>query len=249
MPITWPATLEHRSLRDNKPALLDPLWRYMDFTKFVAMLVSEGLYLARLDQLGDVYEGWIPKPLKRHYGGFWGQEHMKRDRELRKRSSVERSRCYVSCWHANVEQSDAMWKLYQKGTEGIAIRTTCRSLQASLTDAPEELWIYGVEYADSEKKPTHAGSMLHACLTKRKPFEHEKEVRVVWYNRQRSKSHRKKSELDTGFYVKCKLATLIQQVYVAPTESPWFAPIVKDVLQKYGINARVVQSGLNLTPP
>ena len=246
MPVIWPATLEHRTL--TKPALADPLWRYMDFTKFVAMLVNEGLYLSRLDRLGDTYEGWIHKSPKRHYGGFFGQEDMERDRALRKQSPAVRKLFYVSCWHANDEQSDAMWKLYVKGNEGIAIRTTCRNLQASLTDTPEELWLYEVMYADSEKKPIHGGSMLRACLTKRMPFAHEKEVRVVWCNSEPSKSRRKKNELDIGFYVKCKLTTLIEQVYVAPTENPWFVPIVKDVLEKYGINAEIVQSGLKLKP-
>jgi hypothetical protein len=80
------------------------------------------------------------------------------------------------------------------------------------------------------------------------PFAHEKEVRVVWCNSESSKSYHKKTELDSGFYVKCKLATLIEQVYIAPTENPWFVPVVKDVLEKYGIKAEVVQSGLNLKP-
>ena len=91
--------------------------------------------------------------------------------------------------------------------------------------------------------------MLRACLTKRMPFVHEKEVRVVWYKGEHSKSLRKKDQKDSGFYVECNLATLIEQVYVAPTEDPWFVPIVKDILEKYGINAEVVQSGLNLKPP
>jgi hypothetical protein len=220
----------------------------MDFTKFVAMLINEGLYLSRIDRLGDAYEGWIPKSSKKQYGGFFGQQYMKRDIELKEQSIAMRRLFFTSCWHANDEQSDAMWKLYVKGNEGIAIRTTCRNLQESLKDAPEELWLYEVMYADSEKKPIHGGSMLRACLTKRPPFAHEKEVRVVWRRKTPSKAHSKKSELDRGFYVKCNLATLIQRVYVAPTENPWFAPIVKAVLEKYGIVAEVVQSGLHLKP-
>lgn len=178
MPVIWPATWDHRSL--SKPALADSLWRYMDFTKFVGMLVNKGLYLSRLDRLGDTYEGWVPKSLKRHYGGFFGQEFMERDLKLRKQARALRRLFFVSCWHANDEQSDSMWKLYLKGNEGIAIRTTFRNLQASLGGAPEELWIYKIIYADSEKKPIHGGSMLRACLTKRMPFANEEEVRVVW---------------------------------------------------------------------
>ncbi len=45
-------------------ALQQPLWRYMDFTKFVAMLVTKSLYLTRVDklgELGDRFEGSFPK--------------------------------------------------------------------------------------------------------------------------------------------------------------------------------------------
>jgi len=36
--------------------LAAPIWRYMDFTKFVAMLESDSLYFARSDRLGDPFE-------------------------------------------------------------------------------------------------------------------------------------------------------------------------------------------------
>jgi len=240
MPIVRAADLDHRSLK--QPALADPLWRYMDFTKFIAMLVAGKLYLSRLDQLGDDYEGWVPQPPKNHYRGFFKETDAIRDRELKERSSNEKCRYYVSCWHANDEESDAMWKVYVKGNEGIALRTTCRNLRASLEVTPEELWLHNVEYDYSEKEPTHGGSMLRACMTKRKPFRHEQEVRVVW--------HRGEGlELPPGFYVDCKLETLIEQVYVAPAAKDWFVSLVEKVLEKYGIRKEVVQkSGLSSKP-
>src|SRR5919112_3013990 len=33
------------------------IWRYMDFTKYVSMLDSGGLYFSRSDLLGDPFEG------------------------------------------------------------------------------------------------------------------------------------------------------------------------------------------------
>lgn len=204
--------------------------------------------MSRIDLLGDKYEGWIPSSPK--YGGFFKNDWEKRDRELKDLSSKERKRYYVSCWHANEEQSDAMWKLYAKGTEGVAIRTTSKNLHDSLEDAPEQLWHYKVIYADSEREPTHGGSMLRACLTKRLPFEHEKETRVIWYNDKEASNSLQKNDIKTeGFYVKCNLETLIKQVFIAPTEKPWLAPLVEDVLIKYGIKAEVIQSGLNKMPP
>ena len=241
MPVNNRHTTETMSL--TTPELSNSLWRYMDFTRFAAMLVNKGLFLARLDQLSDAHEGWIPQSPTNHYDGFFGQEEMARDAKLRKQCPTERKRFYVSCWHANDDQSDAMWKLYAKETEGVAIRTTFRNLQDSLKEAPQELSVYQVMYVDYKQEPVHAGSMLRACLTKRMPFEHEKEVRVVWRNSEPSKSRS-----GAGFYVNCKLPTLIEQVYIAPTENKWFVPIVKDILKKYGLTANVVPSDLSVKP-
>ena len=246
MPVVSSYTSEHMFL--EKPELSTSLWRYMDFSKFIAMLVNTKLYMSRIDLLGDKYEGWIPSSPR--YGGFFKKQFEEHDRELKKISPKERKRYYVSCWHSNEEQSDAMWKLYAKGNEGLAIRTTTKNLHDSLKDAPEELWHYKVIYSNSEREPAHGGSMLRACLIKRKPFKHEKETRIVWYNDKETPSPLpKKSVKIEGFYVKCNLETLIKQVFIAPTEKPWLVPIVEDVLFKYGIKTEVIQSGLNMTPP
>ena len=113
MPVIRTHTLEHEGL--IRPALDESLWRYMEFGKFVAMLVNEGLYLSRLDRLGDKYEGWVPKPPKGYYRGFFEQEFMERDSELKKQSGELKTHFFMNCWHASDEQSDAMWKLYSDG--------------------------------------------------------------------------------------------------------------------------------------
>jgi hypothetical protein len=38
-----------------------PIWRYMDFTKFVSMLENSALYFCRSDLLGDPFEGSFSK--------------------------------------------------------------------------------------------------------------------------------------------------------------------------------------------
>ena len=41
------------------------LWRYMDFTKFVDPLAKRALYFARLNTLGDAFEGNYPRQNQR----------------------------------------------------------------------------------------------------------------------------------------------------------------------------------------
>ncbi len=38
-----------------------PIWRYMDFAKFVDMLENDGLFMCRADKLGDPFEGTLSK--------------------------------------------------------------------------------------------------------------------------------------------------------------------------------------------
>jgi hypothetical protein len=57
------------------PLFLDTvLWRYMDFTKFISMLVTNRLWLARVDCLGDAFEGWMPVPRAEDYDGFLAEQ-------------------------------------------------------------------------------------------------------------------------------------------------------------------------------
>ena len=56
-----------------------PLWKYLDFTKFVSLINSGALYFARANQLLDPYEGSYP--LTDH-------------RQIRKQ-------VFLNCWHQN----------------------------------------------------------------------------------------------------------------------------------------------------
>jgi hypothetical protein len=247
MPIISPDHPERFSL--EQPALGDLLWRYMDFTKFVSMLVNEGLYLSRMDRLGDEYEGWIPEPKPKPNPGFFGESDMTRQKELRLQWQQYRKRLYVSCWHANDVQSDAMWKLYSKGIGGVAIRTTCRKLKASLEKTKKKLWLYEVVYDDIEKSRYYITSPFRACMTKRKPFEHEKEVRLLWYDSESSEQCGKNAKFSGGFFVECNLSILIEKIIISPNEKTWFVKIVEDVLKKYGVKKDVEPSDLYQKPP
>ena len=59
---------------DAKPGTYVPpenkacrIWRYLDFPRYVSMLLSKGLYFARIDQLGDPFEGASPSSFLDNY--------------------------------------------------------------------------------------------------------------------------------------------------------------------------------------
>lgn len=230
-----------------QPALSDQLWRYMDFTKFVAILVTKKLYLTRVDklaELGDKFEGSFPNKPKGGLTGFFATEHTRRYDV--KKSKDGRRFYYVNCWHGNDSESDAMWKVYVTGNQGIAIRTTVRDLKTSLKDSPEHIWIAEVQYLDNyEWKDLPGNPTLHACVTKRKSFEHEKEVRLIWLDKDAEHSQHAGKE---GKKIQCDPKKLIKKVFLAPTVKPWFKPVIEDVLSKYNINVEVVPSELSFYP-
>jgi hypothetical protein len=223
------------------------LWRYMDFTKFVAMLVTKSLYLTRVDklaELGDNFEGSFPNPPEKGFGGFFA-EHFTMRYNAEKRKD-ERRFYYVNCWHGNDCESDAMWKIYVKGNQGIAIRSTFKGLRDALQKSPQPIWIGKVKYLDKfswSGVPTNP--TLHACMTKRKSFEHEKEVRLIWVD---ENAKRTDHTGQGGKEIPCILPTLIDRVYLAPHSGLWFKRVVENVLRKYRINTEVVSSDLGSEP-
>ncbi len=159
---------------------------------------------------------------------------------MKQTNEIERNYYYASCWHGNDNESDAMWKVYIRGNEGIAIRTTFGRLKKALEDAPERLWIGEVKYLHTwEGLPDDP--LFHACLRKRKYFAHEKEVRVIWADED---ARRSGCTGENGKKVPCDLVTLIEQIRLAPT-SAWFKSVIDDILRRYGISVESLPSALD----
>ena len=56
---------------------------------------------------------------------------------------------FISCWHRSEYESAAMWKLYLKSDEGVAISTTCDRLSRCFKDGtPHDIFIGEVDYLD-----------------------------------------------------------------------------------------------------
>jgi hypothetical protein len=53
--------------KDEHPSFKKPrngdqkIWRYMDFTKFIDLLISDSLYFSRSDKFSDSFEGSLPR--------------------------------------------------------------------------------------------------------------------------------------------------------------------------------------------
>ena len=73
-----------------------------------------------------------------------------------------------------------MWDLYIKGTEGVAIQSTFRSLTESFSlHADDSIFVGEVSYIDYENDWMPEGNLFYAFMHKRKSFEHERELRAL----------------------------------------------------------------------
>lgn len=237
------------------------LWRYMDFTKLVSLISTQKMYFPRSDQFKDVFEGKI-------YGygeedarntieelidlSEKGEDFEERSRILVEkvvksiydRSEKDKKNVFVNCWHLNEYESAAMWDLYLKNEEGVAIQTTFNRIKKSLDACDEEVFIGKVKYIDPIKYKNLNESFIEPFFTKRMSFSHEKEVRLVYATVMDFYDDEYVDESILGENIRMNLDELIEKVYVSPDAAPWFVDVVKVVLEKFNINTEIIHSDL-----
>ena len=241
----------------STPAGETDIWRFMDLTKFLSMLVRNSLFFCRADGLEDPYEGETPKASR---AAFQAQIEamlppepaaslMKMQGDL---ALLHKTTTFMNCWHMNPTESAAMWKLYASNNEGIAIKTTVRRLRDSLNKWPRPVYIGAVSY--NEQAFSH-GNALAPFVFKRRSFQHEQELRaVVWllsmfadmpavegeHLQQRAQRLR---PLFDG-HVSVDLDLLIENLFVAPMSPLWYGELVQSLVDKYGLTKKVERSQL-----
>jgi hypothetical protein len=216
------------------------VWRYMDIGKLVSLLNTATLFFCRLDRLRDPYEG-LPNTLT--LGEWKGREAS--PGQMGRVYAENRLWMYVNSWHLNEFESAAMWELYLKTFEGIAVETTCGRLRDSFcAEKSHKVFIGTVNYIDYETEPVPSENALFLALHKRRSFAHEQELRaLIWLL----------TSLDTdikvpppeGVNVRVDLLRLIRKVFVSPSAGSWYVDVVAALLEKFGCGAiPVIQSHL-----
>lgn len=201
------------------------------------MLNRQATFFCRADKLGDPFEGSVPiRHHMRKYREMASQtSDIVRDSKLLREAGEDfRKYVYVNCWHINEGESAALWKLYLKSDEGIAIRSTRNRLGESFMESDFPICTVPILYIDYEKDDPPVPTRLAPFRYKRKSFEHERELRAVYYAEAIDKSGKKQDPLgEAGIYVPTNVTTLIERIYVSPLSPRWFGQVVIQTLQKY----------------
>ena len=234
----------------NSPPMDAVLGRYLDFTRFLSLMDENALFFVRADKLGDPFEGsysrmninirpelyrdQIPERALQQMGDF-----------------IRESRRFtlVNCWHWSTYESAAMWRLYSRESDGVAIRTDFKSLSESFL-GEDKIFIGTVDYVDYDTAFIPENNIFSPYLHKRKSFEPEKEVRALTQEipRRDGISDISQDLYVVGKYQPVDLSVLISEVVVAPFAEEWFLELVTSVAARYGLQAAVAKSSLAEEP-
>jgi hypothetical protein len=235
------------------------VWRYIDFTKYVSMLSTSSLFFVRADMLDDKFEGTLPKKNIENRDLFY-QNVSKQfgangdGLEFRKKLNISLRRAAgISCWQLSEFESAALWKLYLKSNEGVAIQTTFSKLSEAVDlVVPDEIYTGLVRYTDYDTDEIDEEMVFDRFLIKRQSFDFEKEVRSMFLRLEARNTanaeERFENVVTPGETIRVDLGFLIESVVISPYADDWFFELVKSVTIKYGYTFPVIESKLKETP-
>ncbi|HEX8270275.1 MAG TPA: hypothetical protein VF581_10325 [Flavobacterium sp.] len=219
----------------NLPADPDTIiWKYLDLSKFVDLLLYRKLFMSRADKFEDQYEGTFSEPT------FEEIRKLSVDNpDFLKYYKTHRERVVISSWHLNEYESFAMWQIFTLKNEGLAIQSTLGRLQKAL--APEqnfEQFIGEVNYIDYKREYIPFEHPFFPFLFKRKSFQYEKEIRVI------TDLSAHKILIDNGLKVDVDLNMLIEKIYIHPRSENWYKNLVIELVRRLGFHFHTEKSDL-----
>jgi len=221
------------------------VWRYIDFTKYVDLLLSKELFFTRSDRFDDPFEG-ISK-----FKDYENTKHMLSTQQKTKKFY------FLNCWHLNIKQSDAMWKIFLKTTNGIAIKTTVGNIKKSIENEKSDVFIGEVYYRDfdnvtfdevmfEKQNRFGKGGNMNQFNYKRISFEHEKELRLFYIDLPIPHAIKNGIPRESLAYKKIKvnINELVNEIVIAPFADSWFKDLVKNITESLGYELMISKSEL-----
>lgn len=225
-------------VRDSNIKLPDDpdtiIWKYLDLSKFVDILLYRKLFMSRSDLFEDQYEGTFSEPT---------YEEIKKlavhNTDFLDYYKIHRQNVVISSWHINEYESFAMWQIFTQKNEGLAIQSTLGRLQEALDHEKEyEQYIGEVNYIDYKKEYIPFENIFFPFLFKRKSFQYEREVRVI------SDLTDYELKIENGVKVDIDICRLIEKIYIHPKSENWYKNLVIELSKRLGFDFIIEKSDL-----
>jgi hypothetical protein len=210
------------------------VWKYLDLSKFLDLLLSNKLFMSRSDKFEDQYEGTFSEPTF---------EEIKKlavnNPEFLNYYKTHREKVAISSWHINEYESFAMWQIFTQNSEGLAIQSTIGRLQKALE--PEKnlkQYIGQVNYIDYKKEYIPFDDLFFPFLFKRKSFQYEREVRII------SDTSDTSITINDGIKINVDISQLIDKIYIHPKSENWYKNLVIELVSKLDFDIAIEKSDL-----
>ena len=210
------------------------VWKYLDLSKFLDLLLSQKMFMSRSDKFEDQYEGTFSEPTFEEI-----KKIATNNPEFLDYYKSHREKVAISSWHTNEYESFAMWQIFTKNQEGLAIQSTIGRLKDALQ--PEQLtkqYIGEVNYIDYKKEYIPFDDNFFPFLFKRKSFQYEREVRIITDVTEQNIS------INDGLKINVDINMLIEKIYIHPKSENWYKRLVIELVTKLGFDFEIEKSDL-----
>ncbi|RBN48950.1 DUF2971 domain-containing protein [Flavobacterium psychrolimnae] len=210
------------------------VWKYLDLSKFLDLLMSEKLFMSRSDKFEDQYEGTFSEPT------FEEIKKLSIDNpDFLNYYKTHREKVAISSWHINEYESFAMWQIFTQNSEGLAIQSTIGRLQESLNPETNfNQYIGEVNYIDYKKEHIPFDDMFFPFLFKRKSFQYEGEVRII------TDIGESEIKINEGLKINVDINQLIEKIYIHPKSENWYKNLVIQLVKQLGFDFTIEKSDL-----
>ena len=210
------------------------VWKYLDLSKFLDMLLSQQLFMSRSDKFEDQYEGTFSEPTFEEIKKIAANNPKFLDYYKSHREKV-----VISSWHINEYESFAMWQIFTKNNEGLAIQSTIGRLKEALRQENRiEQYIGNVNYIDYKKEYIPFDDTFFPFLFKRKSFQYEREVRII------SDVSAQNISVNEGLKINVDLNQLIEKIYIHPKSENLYKKLVIELVSKLDFKIEIEKSDL-----
>ncbi|WP_396174714.1 hypothetical protein [Flavobacterium sp.] len=210
------------------------VWKYLDLSKFLDLLLSKKLFMSRSDKFEDQYEGTFSEPTYEEI-----RKIAENNPKFLNYYKSHREKIAISSWHINEYESFAMWQIFTKNNEGLAIQSTIGRLKEALQpERKTEQYIGEVNYIDYKKEYIPFNDNFFPFLFKRKSFQYEREVRII------SDVTQNKIEINDGLKIDVDIHQLIEKIYIHPKSENWYKNLVIQLMEQLGFNFSIEKSDL-----
>lgn len=217
------------------------LWRYMNLAKLISLLDTKAIWLARADTFRDKHEGRFPDEMRglieKAYESFRADDPSPiKDAEDFQDYLLKNT--FISCWHKNIDENMAMWEIYGRDTNAIAVQTTVSRIRNG-TDSSglngHSLLFKPVVYQKAEDVP---GVLSYEdCFFRKRPhFAFEQEVRISLDTYSRATPTK---NTPYGHQLRCSIDKLIESIYIHPDSAKWFQDVVVSITKHYQVKVNV----------